>query len=123
MLICTRKAAPRVLGSISVTVMHQFLVSVHRRLASNTVDVGHREASDRKFNRSAKHHLDIGLDEEQSSGMHGIYALKADPHFKKFSLRKTFVDAYKELDPPFGFNGLGALVYRRTYSRRKDDGI
>ena len=40
-----------------------------------------------------------------------------------FKLSKKFVEKYKNTKPPFGFNGLGELVYMRTYSRVKDDGI
>ena len=40
----------------------------------------------------------------------------------KFKLSEKFVDGYKSKKPPFGFNGLGELVYRRTYSRIKTDG-
>ncbi|HNC59254.1 MAG TPA: hypothetical protein PLP33_27755 [Leptospiraceae bacterium] len=40
----------------------------------------------------------------------------------KFKLTDTFVDKYKDLKAPFGFNGLGELVYQRTYSRIKEDG-
>jgi len=42
--------------------------------------------------------------------------------YKKFSLSDNFIDGYKRKKPPFGFNGLGHLVYMRTYSRLKDDG-
>lgn len=35
---------------------------------------------------------------------------------------RQFVDQYAHEEPPFGFNGLGELVYRRTYSRAKPDG-
>jgi len=42
--------------------------------------------------------------------------------FKKFSLSDNFIDGYKRKRAPFGFNGLGELVYMRTYSRLKDDG-
>ncbi|CAK4069351.1 unnamed protein product [Aphanomyces euteiches] len=41
---------------------------------------------------------------------------------KKFRLSKKFVDSFKDVPPPFGFNGLGELVYMRTYSRDKPDG-
>jgi ribonucleoside-triphosphate reductase len=41
---------------------------------------------------------------------------------KDFKLSKQFLDKYKDSVPPFGFNGLGEIVYRRTYSRLKDDG-
>ncbi|ETW00821.1 ribonucleoside-triphosphate reductase, adenosylcobalamin-dependent [Aphanomyces invadans] len=41
---------------------------------------------------------------------------------KKFRLSKKFVDTFKDVPPPFGFNGLGELVYMRTYSRDKADG-
>lgn len=40
-----------------------------------------------------------------------------------FSLDRDFVQQYAEKKPPFGFNGLGELVYLRTYSRLKDDGV
>lgn len=37
-------------------------------------------------------------------------------------LSRRFVDSYRTKTAPFGFNGLGAVVYKRTYSRLKDDG-
>jgi hypothetical protein len=39
----------------------------------------------------------------------------------KFRLSETFIDGYKHKRPNWGFNGLGELVYFRTYSRLKDD--
>ena len=42
--------------------------------------------------------------------------------YKRFSLSDNFLDGYKRKRAPFGFNGLGELVYMRTYSRLKDDG-
>lgn len=41
---------------------------------------------------------------------------------EKFRLTDTFLDKYKKTKPPFGFNGLGELVYLRTYSRIKANG-
>ena len=41
---------------------------------------------------------------------------------EKFKLSEKFIDKYKRKKPPFGFNGLGELVYMRTYSRIKADG-
>ena len=41
---------------------------------------------------------------------------------KKFVLSENFINKYKRKKVPFGFNGLGELVYMRTYSRIKDDG-
>ena len=41
---------------------------------------------------------------------------------EKFTLSENFIDKYKRKKPPFGFNGLGELVYMRTYSRIKEDG-
>ena len=41
---------------------------------------------------------------------------------QKFKLSQAFIDKYKRKKPPFGFNGLGELVYMRTYSRLKEDG-
>ena len=40
----------------------------------------------------------------------------------EFKLSDNFIDKYKRKRPPFGFNGLGELVYMRTYSRLKEDG-
>lgn len=40
----------------------------------------------------------------------------------KFRLTDGFLDKYKKTKPPFGFNGLGELVYLRTYSRIKTNG-
>jgi ribonucleotide reductase alpha subunit len=37
-------------------------------------------------------------------------------------LSEKFLKPYKTAKPPFGFNGLGHVVYRRTYSRFKEDG-
>ena len=42
--------------------------------------------------------------------------------FSKFILSENFISKYKRKKPPFGFNGLGELVYMRTYSRIKDNG-
>ncbi|ELR24324.1 ribonucleosidetriphosphate reductase, adenosylcobalamin-dependent, putative [Acanthamoeba castellanii str. Neff] len=39
-----------------------------------------------------------------------------------FRLSSKFVSKFKDKQPPFGFNGLGEFVYRRTYSRLKKDG-
>ncbi|KAH7470670.1 hypothetical protein KRP22_001330 [Phytophthora ramorum] len=44
------------------------------------------------------------------------------PGFKPFTLDKSFVSGFEDQTPPFGFNGLGELVYMRTYSRVKADG-
>ena len=41
---------------------------------------------------------------------------------KKFVLSENFINKYKRKKAPFGFNGLGELVYMRTYSRIKEDG-
>ena len=38
---------------------------------------------------------------------------------KPFKLSDKFIDGYKRKRAPFGFNGLGELVYMRTYSRLK----
>lgn len=40
----------------------------------------------------------------------------------KFSLSEAFLAPYKEKTAPFGFDGLGELVFRRTYARLKNDG-
>ena len=40
----------------------------------------------------------------------------------KFQLSEKFLDKFKRKKAPFGFNGLGELVYMRTYSRIKENG-
>ncbi len=42
--------------------------------------------------------------------------------FPSTTTHPQFVAQYAAEPPPFGFNGLGELVYRRTYSRMKADG-
>ena len=37
-------------------------------------------------------------------------------------ITEKFIEKYKKKKPKFGFNGLGELVYYRTYSRLKPDG-
>jgi len=39
-----------------------------------------------------------------------------------FALSKSFIRKYRNQKPSFGFNGLGEMVYKRTYSRLKKDG-
>jgi len=41
---------------------------------------------------------------------------------EKFKLSEKFIEKFKRKKAPFGFNGLGELVYMRTYSRIKEDG-
>lgn len=42
---------------------------------------------------------------------------------KLFTLPDKFVAPYYKLPEPFGFNGLGKVVYLRTYSRQKNNGV
>ena len=42
---------------------------------------------------------------------------------KPFRLSIGFVDKYRTKTPPFGFNGLGELVYKRTYARMKEGNV
>lgn len=39
----------------------------------------------------------------------------------KFELPHDFISSYQHRKINFGFNGLGELVYKRTYSRTKED--
>ena len=41
----------------------------------------------------------------------------------KFQLDKEFVNKFKDKKVNFGFNGVGELVYYRSYSRLKPNGI
>ena len=40
----------------------------------------------------------------------------------KFRLNGSIIEEYRKKVAPFGFNGLGEVVYLRTYAREKDDG-
>lgn len=40
-----------------------------------------------------------------------------------FTLSNSFIKKYESIKPNFGFNGLGEIVYLRTYSRLKADGM
>lgn len=51
-----------------------------------------------------------------------IKARLKDPGYVPFELNNSFVNRYRNVSAPFGFNGLGELVYLRTYSRIKEDG-
>lgn len=39
-----------------------------------------------------------------------------------FTIDKRFLEKYKNLQEPFGYNGLGAVTFYRTYSRKKENG-
>jgi len=41
---------------------------------------------------------------------------------RKFALEDSFLEEYRHKKTNFGFNGLGEIAYRRSYSRLKDDG-
>lgn len=41
---------------------------------------------------------------------------------RSFSLSTAFVNEYKDQQPEWGYNGLGYIVYKRTYARTKPDG-
>jgi ribonucleotide reductase alpha subunit len=42
--------------------------------------------------------------------------------YPRFKLKPEFVATYKNIRPPFGFDGLGEFTFYRTYSRVKPDG-
>ncbi|KAF4029630.1 Ribonucleotide reductase alpha domain [Phytophthora infestans] len=50
------------------------------------------------------------------------FEFRTGPDYKPFTLDSAFVASFENQTPPFGFNGLGELVYMRTYSRVKADG-
>jgi ribonucleoside-triphosphate reductase (thioredoxin) len=41
---------------------------------------------------------------------------------KSFTIDEEFVKKYESKKPPFGYDGLGELIFQRTYSRVKKDG-
>ena len=46
---------------------------------------------------------------------------QVQPVKQRFVLSSTTIDSLKNKTPEFGFNGLGELVFRRTYSRDNED--
>ncbi|KAL1915319.1 uncharacterized protein VTP21DRAFT_6777 [Calcarisporiella thermophila] len=73
--------------------------------------------------RSFSSASDSSSAEESASGVRGEFEEPCQhPKAGDFRLSKQFLAKYKDAIPPFGFNGLGEIVYRRTYSRLKADG-
>ena len=56
-------------------------------------------------------------------GLYGVMIKNSKEEImEKFKLSDNFINKYKRRKAPFGFNGLGELVYMRTYSRIKENG-
>jgi len=62
------------------------------------------------------------LEEEPLNAIENTSGYFSDKPTPPFKLSPKFIAKYAEEKPPFGFNGLGELVYRRTYSRLKPNG-
>jgi len=54
------------------------------------------------------------------NGINGNNGINNQEDFKPFCLSEKFLDKYKKVKPPFGFNGLGEIVYMRSYSRNDE---
>ncbi|KAJ1896179.1 hypothetical protein LPJ66_004142 [Kickxella alabastrina] len=54
---------------------------------------------------------------------HISYSTQPPGILNPFTLNSDFVSQYATVPPPFGFNGLGEVVYRRTYSRPKPNNV
>ena len=65
---------------------------------------------------------EIAENEYMGSVQRRIIERLHDHSYKTFKLDESFVDRYRKEKPPFGFNGFGELVYKRTYSRIMEDG-
>ncbi|KAJ2498646.1 hypothetical protein GGH96_004147 [Coemansia sp. RSA 1972] len=89
-----------------------FRTKVNHTVFQHTKPYNNRSRSYSPMSLSA-HILDPTMNtvHNQTSGSTGIFSLDPD-----------FVASYAQVKPPFGFNGLGEIVYRRTYSRLKPDG-
>lgn len=48
--------------------------------------------------------------------------MSASGTIRSFSLSESFINEYKDKQPEWGYNGLGYVVYKRTYARTKPDG-
>lgn len=48
--------------------------------------------------------------------------MSAADTIRSFKLSDSFLDEYRNKQPAWGFNGLGYVVYKRTYARTKIDG-
>lgn len=48
--------------------------------------------------------------------------MSAADTIRSFKLSDSFLDEYRDKQPAWGFNGLGYVVYKRTYARTKPDG-
>ncbi|MEM4182108.1 MAG: fused protease/ribonucleoside-triphosphate reductase [Candidatus Pacearchaeota archaeon] len=74
------------------------------------------------WDRSWDWQREVEENEFMSSIQKTIIRRLHNPHYQPFQLDPSFVLKYSKIKPPFGFNGLGEFVYRRTYSRIKPDG-
>lgn len=48
--------------------------------------------------------------------------MSAADSIRSFKLSDSFLDEYRDSQPAWGYNGLGYVVYKRTYARTKQDG-
>lgn len=47
--------------------------------------------------------------------------MSAADSIRSFKLSDSFLDEYRDKQPAWGYNGLGYVVYKRTYARTKPD--
>ena len=55
--------------------------------------------------------------------INGLVSLRRWATSTAFGLEPTFLQEFRSIKPPFGYNGLGEVVYRRTYSRPTANGM
>jgi ribonucleoside-triphosphate reductase len=80
------------------------------KLAAATSSASSNANSPSHHSKSSSNYLNLDPLTTNTTGTH------------KFKLSRHFIDQFHDRPAPFGFNGLGELVYRRTYSRKKADG-
>lgn len=51
-----------------------------------------------------------------------LKSMSAADTIRSFKLSDSFLDDYRDKQPAWGYNGLGYVVYKRTYARTKPDG-
>jgi hypothetical protein len=100
--------------------MRKFFLTASRRLPIQRRFDHQQTATQRRFN-----HEQTALDTAATSNaIEPQRRPRWRVHRKEepFKLTETFLSKYANRTPPFGFNGLGEVVYLRTYSRVKEGG-
>ena len=107
---CATLRTPRAAAALSC---------VRAAVAASPASLGAISAFPARWHSSAAAYFNeaVGIDNEEAD----FIKLQGEEKVK-FRLSSRFVEKYKDRRPPFGFNGLGEVVFHRSYARPLPDG-